>query len=212
MSLWQVVKWVALVVLALGLTVALARIFSGSEDAWVRAADGTWVAHGHPAGPPPSADYRPPWPERVLPWFLLVAFAGGVLAAMFLSARAPANREGIDRSVRFLGAVSIITAVLAGCLSLALLASLATGLGAVFDDPFAVVLVLLGLAAFLGLIAAQAHGTKKVLEAHYDLKRTAALLQDAVERLGESHAGTAGRGASQKSPGGESGGARRPAI
>ncbi len=183
---WHIARWVLLVIFALALALFLARAFSGSEDTWIRAADGTWVAHGRPAGPPPAADYQPPWHERVLPWLLFgPAFAGGVLAAIFLSARAPANREGMDRSVRFLGAVSIITAVLAGCLSLALLASLATGLGAVFDDPFAVVLVLLGLAAFLGLIAAQAHGTKKVLEAHYDLKRTAALLQDAVERLGE---------------------------
>lgn len=45
---------------------------------------------------------------------------------------------------------------------------------------------LLGLAGFLGLLGVDAHGTKKVLEAHYDLKRTAALLQDTVEQLRES--------------------------
>ena len=45
------------------------------------------------------------------------------------------------------------------------------------------VLLLCGLTAFLALLAAQAYGAKKVLEAHYDLKRTTALLQDTLERL-----------------------------
>jgi len=186
MNLWQAAKWAALVVLALGLTLGLAQLFSGPEDAWIRAPDGSWVAHGHPAGPPPPPDYRPPWAERVLPWLLLAAGAGGLAAAAFFSSRSPANRDTLGRSVRFHGAVSIIAGVLAAALALALAASLASGLGAVFDEPFAVVLALLGLTGFLALLGAQAYGTKKVLEAHYDLKRTAALLQDTVERLSES--------------------------
>ncbi len=36
MSLWQAAKWAALVLVALALTLALARMFSGPEDAWVK--------------------------------------------------------------------------------------------------------------------------------------------------------------------------------
>ncbi len=50
----------------------------------------------------------------------------------------------------------------------------------------------LGLAAFLALVAANAHVAKKVLEAHYDLRRHAALMQDTVENLREELLGRVG--------------------
>ena len=186
MSFWNAVKWVALLVLALTLALGMARLFSGSEDAWVRAADGTWMAHGHPAGPAPSPDYQPPATQGLLPWLFLAAFAGGLLAAAFFASRAPASRDSINRSLRFLGAASIIGGLLAGALGLALAIWFALESGPLWGGTSgAVLLVLLlsGLAAFLALLAAQAYGAKKVLEAHYDLKRTTALLQDTLERL-----------------------------
>ena len=194
MNVWHVLKWAALVVLMLALTMVLARLFAG-EDSWVRAPDGRWVAHGHPAGPPPGPEYQTPWPERVLPWVLLAAFAGGLLAAAVFASRAPASRESIDRSICFAGGVSVISAFIAGALLLALLGTFAAGLGAGWEEPLAevaLVLALMGVAAFLGLLSIQAYGVKKVLEAHYDLKRTGQLLQETLERLATgSNAGNA---------------------
>ncbi|MCJ7751465.1 MAG: hypothetical protein MUQ65_10290 [Armatimonadetes bacterium] len=185
MNVWHVVKWAALVVLMLALTMVLARLFAG-EDSWERAPDGRWVAHGHPAGPPPGPEYQTPWPERVIPWVLLAAFASGLLAAAVFASRVPASRESIDRSLRFAGGVSVISAFIAGALLLALLVTFAAGLGAGWEEPLAEVallLALLGAAAFLGLLSIHAYGVKRILEAHYDLKRTGQLLQDALERL-----------------------------
>ena len=186
MNWWQAAKWAALVVLALAVTIGLARIFSGPEDTWIRGEGGQWVAHGHPGSPPPPPGYEPPASERVLPGLLLLAFVAGLLAAVFLSSRSPTTADDIGRNLRFLGAVSVLTTVLAASLGLALGASIWSGLGVAFDEPAVVILVLLGLAAFLGLLGVNAHGTKKVLEAHYDLKRQAALLQEAVDSLSQS--------------------------
>lgn len=189
MSFWHAVKWIALLVLALAFTLGMARLFSGGEDAWVRAADGTWVAHGHPAGPAPSPDYQPPAAQGLLPWLFLAALGGGLLAAAFFASRAPATRHSINRSLRFLGAASIIGGLLAGALGLALVIWFALESGPLWEGPSGTVLLVLllcGLAAFLALLAAQAYGAKKVLEAHYDLKRTTALLQDTLERLNAS--------------------------
>ena len=188
MTFWHAVKWVGLVLVALVLAVGLARTFSGSEDGWVRDESGKWVAHGKPAGPPPAEDYRPPAAERVVPWVVLAAAAVGLGAALLLSGRAPASREGLERNLRFYGALSLVS----GALAIATAAGLVTALagrfwaGPLSNQALFLILTVAGLAALLGLLALHAQGTKKVLEAHYDLKRTAALLQDTVERLSES--------------------------
>lgn len=186
MNPWHAAKWATLVVLALVLTIALARLFSGPEDAWIRGPGGQWVAHGHPSSPPPPLGYRPPISERVLPGLLVVAFAVGLLAAVFLSSRSPATAESVNRNLRLLGAASILAMVLAASLGLALAFSFWSELGQVFDEPTVVVFLLVGFAALLSLLGASAYGTKKVLEAHYDLRRQVALLQESVDRLGES--------------------------
>ena len=200
MRAWQIARWFALVVAALVLTVGLARLFSGPEDTWIRDASGKWVAHGRPAGGPPPAGYRVPVSERVLPWLFIVLFAAALVAAPFVSARSPAGREAISRSLRFWGMASVLSAVLGAALLAALGVTLwgehwrlargglaATqadvGLGSVLDQPAPVLLGLLGLAAVLLLLGAIAYGTKKVLEAHFDLKRQIAMVQDTMERL-----------------------------
>lgn len=185
MNPWNVLKWGVLVMAALVLTVGLARLFSGSEDAWIKDESGQWVAHGHPAGPPPAADYQQPWSERTLPVLLLGAFAAAMLATALWSSRSVATADNISRSLRFLGGLSIVAGTLAASLGVAIAVAVPSGLGPAFDQLEVIVVVLLGLTAFLALVAADAHVAKKVLEAHYDLRRQAALMQDTVERLRE---------------------------
>lgn len=192
MSSWNALKWGGLVVAALVLTVGLARLFSGPEDTWIKDESGQWVAHGHPAGPPPAADYQQPWSERVLPVLLLGAFGAAMLATALWSSRSVATAQNISRSLRFLGGVSMIAGTLAASLGIAIAVTVASELGSAFDQPEVILLILLGLTAFLVLVAANAHVAKKVLEAHYDLRRQAALMQDTVERLREELLGGAG--------------------
>jgi len=188
MRFWQIARWSLLVLCALALTLLLARLFSGPEDTWVRDASGRWVAHGHPAGAPPAADVRQE-PEGVLPFLFIAVFLLALVAAAVLAPRSPASPDLINRSIRFLGATSVIAVVLAATLALGIVIIFAVemrqshGPEVVDLETVAVLLGLAGLAAFLALLGAQVYGARKVLEAHYDLKRQMALLQDAVERL-----------------------------
>jgi hypothetical protein len=117
---------------------------------------------------------------------LLALVGGGLIAAALLSGRSPAGADSLNRGIRYFGALSITSTVLAIGISVGLVVSVLSGLGAVFGDPALVVLCLIGLAMLLKVLSWHADSTKKVLEAHFDLKRQIALLQDTVERMGEA--------------------------
>jgi len=189
MRAWQVARWFFLVAWALAFALLLARFFSGPEDGWIRDASGNWVAHGHPAGPSPAPGYRPPLVERAMPLMILALFALGLFAAALLGRRAPAGADALSRGIRYFGAVSIMSTFLAISIVAALAANLASGLGEALSHPAVVVICLLGAALALKLLSWHAESTKKVLEAHYDLKRQVALLQEAVEGLLRRHEG-----------------------
>ncbi len=180
MKFWHVARWVLLVLWVLAVALVLVR---GPEDTWIRDASGQWVAHGHPAGPPPPADYVPPLYERALPFLFLGLIGAALVFAAFFTARSPAGRDSLDRSIRYYGALSVVSTVLAVCLALVLLVGLLTALEPVLSDPGAIALCLGGVVLLLKVLSWHADTTKRVLEAHYDLKRATALLQDTVERL-----------------------------
>jgi MFS family permease len=169
-NFWHAAKWIGLVLVVLILAMGLASLFAGEE-------------HDRPAGD------RAPMTQRVLPWLILGAAVAGLVGAAVLSSRPLATREALARNLRFFGAVSIIATVLAVVLTVALGITLTAGVCCgpfrVSNETLFVLLALFGLVVFLALVGVQAHGTKKVLEAHYDLKRTTALLQEAIERLAE---------------------------
>jgi len=171
MRLWHIAKWVGFVLLLLVLAVGLARLFSGEE-------------HDQPAGPSSPARYAL---ERVVPWLILAAAVGGLVAGGLMSARSPATPQALERNLRFYGTVSIVATslavVLAGGLGLALAAGACCGPGELSEQTLFALLAVLGLLGFLALLGVHTHGTKKVLEAHYDLKRQLALLQETVERM-----------------------------
>jgi hypothetical protein len=178
----------AIIVLLIA-TVGLARLFSGPEDDWVRNNRGEWVAHGHPAGPPPQGEGKRLPMERVLPWTFFVAFAAPLF---FLRIHRPSNRltyETALRDMRFLGYTGSSLVVL-GVLTV-------IGIGAVMtaadsasdsDGPARLVdLLFLGLLAgwsglciFLGAVL---FALKRMVNDHYQLERGRRELIEAIERL-----------------------------
>ncbi|MGD0112954.1 MAG: hypothetical protein ABSD48_13925 [Armatimonadota bacterium] len=183
MKLWQIGRWVLLVLWFAAMSALFARLFSGPEDTWIKDTSGRWVAHGYPAGPPPPLGYHAPTSEQAVPIVLLSLFAVGLIAAVLFSGRSPAGADALSRSIRYFGSVSIISTVLAIGVAAGVAATLFSSRGAPFGDPALVILCLLGVAMLLKLLGWHADSTKKVLEAHYDLKRQMGLLQDMVERL-----------------------------
>lgn len=176
MNFWHVMKWIGLVLAVLVLAVGLTRLFSGEDD-------------HHPGAPPPAQSRAEAMSQRVLPWFILCAAAAGLAGAALLSGRSPATRVDLTRTLRLFGAVGVVSTVLAGSLVLALGVTLALGVccgpAELSNETAFVLLGLLGLSGFLALVAVYAHGTKKVLEAQYDLRRVAGMLEDTLERLAE---------------------------
>ncbi|HUU53852.1 MAG TPA: hypothetical protein VMY87_02940 [Armatimonadota bacterium] len=197
MKVWQVARWVLFVVWALAVALFLVR---GPEDTWIRSADGGWVAHGRPAGPPPAADYEPPLAERILPAVVLAVLGGAAVTTVFFAGRSPADRDALRRSIRYFGAVSIFASAFAVVLALVLIMGLSAELGAAFSDPGVVVLCLLGIAIMLKLLSWHADATKKLLEAHYDLKRMGQLLQETLERLATGPSAGSAPGVDSPSP------------
>jgi hypothetical protein len=187
---WQVARWVVMAVCLLALVLVFVR---GPEDTWIRDSQGNWVAHGHPAGPPPPAGYRAPAMERYGPLAALVVMVAALFATLFLTGRSPSGADALSSNIRYLGAVSIFGTAVTLLLVFVLVLGMATELGAAFRDPGLVVLTLLAVALTAKLVSWQAYTTKKVVEAHYDLKRAVALLQDTVERWRDA-AGDKGAG------------------
>ncbi len=184
MKFWHVARWVVLIVFAVILTLVLVR---GPEDTWVQDAAGHWVAHGHPGAPAPPPGYQPPAIETIGPVLFLILLMAGLAAAVLLSGRAPAGAERLDRDIRYFGAVTITCAFAAVALALAVIAGLAGSPGApLFVDQTVIMLALLGTIVMLIMLTWHAYTTKKVLEAHYDLKRSVQLLQETLEQLKQS--------------------------
>lgn len=181
MKLWSVARWILLIIWALAVALVLVR---GPEDTWIRDPKGGWVAHGHPSTPPPADDYVPPLTERALPALVLGLLGGAAIATIFLSGRSPADRDALRKGIRYFGVVSIVASALAVAVALFIIMGLSANLGAAFIDPGVVVICLVATAITLKLLSWHADTTKKLLEAHYDLKRMGQLLQDTLERLG----------------------------
>jgi hypothetical protein len=180
MRFWHTARWVLLIVWAIAVTLLLVR---GPEDTWVRDASGQWVAHGHPAGPPPPMDYEPPPYERALPFLFLGLVGGSLVFAAFFAGRSPAGRDSLHHSIRYYGALSLVASALAICFAIVLLAGLLTALESVLSEPEFIVLCVAGVILLLKVLSWHADGTKRVLEAHYELKRATDLIHETLDRL-----------------------------
>lgn len=73
--LWRRIRLPLAIGVLLVCTLAMARLFSGPEDTWIKNERGEWVAHGHPSGPPPAHDYQESSTHVLIPLSFLVAFA-----------------------------------------------------------------------------------------------------------------------------------------
>jgi len=104
--LWMRIRMPFAIVVLLVITLAMARLFSGPEDTWIKNDRGEWVKHGYPSGPPPPEDYREPVYHLVIPLVFLVTFA---VPLFFLGKHKPHNRLNFDtaaRDIRFFGYLS----------------------------------------------------------------------------------------------------------
>ena len=95
--LWLKIRLPFIIMCVLVMTIALARLFSGPEDTWIKNENGEWIKHGQPSGPPPSGDYQEPRMHLALPLIFLASF---VVPVFFLRSHRMHNRLTYDLSKR----------------------------------------------------------------------------------------------------------------
>jgi len=104
--LWIRIRMPLAIAALLFITLAMARLFSGPEDTWIKNESGEWIKHGYPSGPPPEQDYQEPISYIVIPLSFLVAFAVPLFLLRFHKLHNRLNYETAARDIKFLGYVS----------------------------------------------------------------------------------------------------------
>jgi len=192
-TLWLKLRFPLAIFCVLILALALARLFSGPEDTWIRNEQGEWVKHGNPYGPPPTSDYHEPARHLILP---LIVLAGFAVPLFFLGSHKPQNRLTYDiakRDMRITGYLSLSLPLL-GVLLLAGLAAEIGFAGPDNDIPIQEQLLTLffifSLAGFSGLcivIGVLFYMVKRSINDHYYLERSRQELIEALhDRFPES--------------------------
>ncbi len=189
--LWMRIRIPCAIIAILVIALAMARIFSGPEDTWVKNEHGEWVEHGHPGGPPPAQDYQEPLTRLVVPLAFLVAFAAPLF---FIGRHKPHNRLNFDtatRDIKFYGYLSTALflfgiLIFAGLMLELVLGGTGGGSGALEGEQLLLTGVfIISLAGFAGLcivLAIAFFVLKRNANDHYRLEKS---YREIVESLGK---------------------------
>ena len=171
---------------------AMARIFSGPEDAWVKNERGEWVMHGHPAGPPPAEDYQEPFTHLIVPLAFLIAFA---VPLFFIGKHKPRNRLNFDTAARDIKLYGYLSTALLP-FGILILAGLTLEIVLAGDSGNAVthaevetlmfIGALLGFAGLCIFLSIQFFLLKRNINDHYQLERS---YREIMESLGKLSSG-----------------------
>ena len=187
--LWLRIRMPLAVVVLLVITLAMARLFSGPEDTWIKNEHGEWVRHGHPGGPPPAQDYQEPLTHIVVPLAFLIAFA---VPLFFISRHKPHNRLKFDtaaRDIKFYGYLSTALflfgiLIWVGLMLELVLGGTSGGSGALEGEQLLLTgLFIISLAGFAGLcivFSFQFFVLKRNANDHYQIEKS---YREIVERL-----------------------------
>lgn len=183
--LWLRIRMPLAIVALLVITLAMARLFSGPEDTWIKNDQGEWIKHGCPSGPPPPEDYREPITHLVIPLTFLLAFAAPLFFLRFHKLHNRLNYETVSRDIKFFGYVS--TALfLFGILVVAGL-MIEIGLaenGDMGSQEFLNIFIVFSIEGFAGLcivLGVLFYVLKRNLNDHYQLERSQRELIEILE-------------------------------
>jgi len=191
-SLWIRFRTPLAIIALFIIALAMARIFSGPEDAWIKNEQGEWVMHGQPAGPPPVGYYQEPLAHLVLPPAFLIAFA---VPLFFIGKHKPHNRLNFDTAARDIKLYGYLSTAffLFGILTIAgLMFELAVSMTGERISPSVesdILLFVVSLAGFAGLcivLSIQFFTLKRNAGDHYQLERG---YREITESLGKLSSG-----------------------
>ena len=187
--LWRRIRLPFAIGVMLVCTLAMARLFSGPEDTWIKNEHGEWVAHGHPSGPPPAHDYQEPPTSFLIPLAFLVAFA---VPLFFLRTHRLHDRltyETTSRDVKLYGYLStslFLFGILTG-VGLMLVISLADDNGDLRMLEFFIIGSVAGLAGLCLLFGMLFYVLKRTSIDLYQLKKSQREILEMLENHSQSH-------------------------
>ena len=191
-SLWMRFRIPLAIVALLVIALALARIFSGPEDTWIKNERGEWVMHGHPGGPAPAQDYMEPASRLVIPVAFLIAFA---VPLFFIGRHKLHNRLNFDtatRDIKFYGYLSTALFLFGILILVGLMLELAlagdSGNAVTHAEVEALLFIgaLLGFAGLCIFLSIQFFLLKRNINDHYQLEKN---YREIMESLGKLSSG-----------------------
>jgi len=191
-SLWMKFRIPLAIVALLVIALALARIFSGPEDTWIKNERGEWVMHGQPGGPAPAQDYQEPVTHLLVPLAFLIAFAAPLF---FIGRHKLHNRLTFDtaaRDIKFYGYVSSALFLFGILILVGLMFELALGKSSGGTGPLeggqllltgVFIVCLAGFAGLCIVLAVQFFVLKRNANNHYRLEMRYREIMESVGKL-----------------------------
>ena len=186
--IWMRIRMPLAVVVILIITLAMVRLFSGPEDTWIKNERGEWVEHGHPAGPPPTQEYREPITHLLVPLGFLVSFA---VPLFLLGIHKPHNRltfETATRDIKLFGYLSTALFLFGILVGVGVMFEIVfagtgtgTGTGAVGGVELLFICFLAGFAALCIVFSIQFFMLKRNCSDHYQLEKSYQELMEVLE-------------------------------
>jgi len=187
--LWLRLRLPLAILSLLLLTLVMARLFSGPEDAWIKNDSGEWVKHGHPYGPPPPPDYQEPQSHLIIPFMFLVGF---VVPLFFLGFHKPHNHltyETVKRDLKIMGYLSIALPLTGILIMTGLLSEISfteQNSSIPIQDTFFNILFIFSLAGFAGfsiLLGPLFYILKRNCNDHYQLEKSRREIIEILETI-----------------------------
>jgi len=185
--LWTRIRMPIAIVVLLIITLAMARLFSGPEDAWIKNENGEWIKHGYPSGPPPAQDYQEPITHIIVPLIFLVTFA---VPLFFLRIHKPHNRLNFDtatRDIKLFGYLGTALFLFGVIVVMGLMLEIGLGGNSTISETnttdFLFIISLLGFAGLCIVLGIQFYVLKRNCNDHYQIEKSRREIMEILETL-----------------------------
>lgn len=185
--LWMRIRMPLAIVVLLIITLAMARLFSGPEDTWIKNENGEWIKHGYPSGPPPAQDYQEPITHIIVPLIFLVTFA---VPLFFLRIHKPHNRLNFDtasRDIKLFGYLSTALFLFGVIVVIGLMLEIGLGGTSTMSETnaydFFIIISLLGFAGLCIVLGIQFYALKRSCNDHYQIEKSRREIMEILETL-----------------------------
>jgi len=185
--LWKRIRMPLAIVFLLIITLAMARLFSGPEDTWIKNEHGEWIKHGNPSAPPPAQDYREPIAYKIIPVIFFVTFALPIFLIGKYKLQNRFNFDTATRDIKFLGYLSTALFLSGILIGFGLIIEIGLAENSTMSETvvqdFLFFISLEGLAGLCIVIGIQFFMLKRNCNDHYQIERSRREIIEILENL-----------------------------